>query len=150
MPSRENAMPRQNRKASASRKPSFPNRASDDKAVEDAAQVLRARYHGDVRSMAAEILREAAEDYESYEDAEEWIQQQVHETVDGSAMIIYTQQAINVLIQSDNWDQIDEVGADVPDGMSNIVTVAAYYALRADVEEDIMAMKDEYFPEDDD
>jgi len=130
----------------------FPYRASDDKAVENAQQVLKARYYQTVRSYATDILKEAQDaGYEDIEEARGFIDEKVHETADGSAEVIYTHRAINTLYQSDNWTEIDEVGLEgSASELSSLVTVAAYYALRADILEQVEADADEYLfdPED--
>lgn len=131
--------------------PKFPNRQSDDKAVENAAQVLRARYLEEVNSLAREILREAREEgYEDFDEAREWIHDRTHEMVDSSRLVIYTHEALNTLVQSPNWEAIEDVGIEsAGEGMVRLVTVAAYYALHQDVAEEIEDIQDEYFEEED-
>lgn len=100
--------------------------------------------------MAAEILRDAASQYSSFEDAQDYINQQIHEAVDGSSLVLVTREALNTLVQSQNWLEIDEMGAEQGEGLVNTVTIAAYYALRADVTQIVEELSDEFFTEDDD
>jgi hypothetical protein len=132
-------------------KSKFPNRASDNKAVDNAQQVLRARYYDYIRGMGEEILRDAVEQgFDDYDGARDWIDDRVHESADGSGLVIYTGQALDTLKQSDNWLAIEDVGVEpVSDDLANAITVAAYYAVRADILEHIEAVQDEYFVEDD-
>lgn len=129
----------------------FPYRSSDDKAVEQAQQVLKARYYDSIRSMGDEILQEAKrEGYEDYDNAREYLQDRIHETADGSSLVIYTHEAINTLLQSDNWQAVEPTGMELPDDdLPRTFTVAAYYAVVTDLAEHIEANQDEYFTDED-
>lgn len=103
----------------------------------DAAEsFLRAEYWNDVRGYAADILRAVADGEIADREA---LDERVHETCDGSARVIYTSQALDVLRWTDSDDAyLDDFGAgalaDVSSA-SEVYTRLAFYALRADVSE---------------
>lgn len=107
--------------------------------TDDARRALRADYYTDVRSIAREAIAEiAAGRIDGRDGLDEWI----HETCDGASNVIYTGQAIETLLASDNWSAIDETGLDPTtddQGLSGILTRAAYFAMAADVREQIEA-----------
>jgi hypothetical protein len=100
--------------------------------VEEAKRVLRAEYYGDVRSTAEELI----EACKSGEIADrEALFDRIHEECDGSAWIIYTANAQQVLMFSDNDDAgIEELGADSFDWKNGIPwSQLAFYAMERDV-----------------
>lgn len=131
----------------------FPYRKSDEKALEEGERVGRAQYHHDMRSFAKEILEDARKQFETYDEAREYIDERIHEDADGMQRVIYTHKAIQTLVYSDRWDAIeDDYGMDVSGwpsgpggGLAGLVTVAAFFAVRQDITEYVDAMKDEYF-----
>lgn len=130
----------------------FPFRKSDDNAVEKADQVLRARYYQTVRSYAESILQEAKQEgYEDFDRANEFLVERIHETADGAQEVIYTHKALQTLVYSDRWQAVEDTGMELPDDdLPRTVTIAAYYALSADIAEQVEALQDEYFTDDDD
>lgn len=65
----------------------------------------------------------------------------LHEEVDGSYWVIYTHAAIAVLAHSRNDDEVfEQMGSDALTGcnsMAEVYTIAAFYAMRADVVEEL-------------
>lgn len=120
---------------------------SDEKKIEEGKAALRRDYYASIDSFAKEILSEAAEQHGSFDEAREWIDQQVHETADGSSWVIYTGRALDVLVASDNWTAVDDAGMDLGDDLTSVITMAAYFAVRQDLWDRIDAYEDEYFRE---
>jgi len=120
----------------------------DERQIEEGKQALRRSYHESMRSFAKEILEEAKKGgYEDYDEAREWIDEQIHETADGTSWVIYTGQALDVLVASDNWQIIDDEGLQLAESLTGVITQAAFYAVRADIQEYVDAFQDEYFTE---
>jgi len=104
--------------------------------VDQAERILRADYWQDVRSVT-ENLREMIEsrELETEEDADQWL----HETVDGHSRVIYTYNAQQCLLYSDNDGAYgDEFGSEgmVEDGCI-MWSRLAYAAFTADIRETI-------------
>lgn len=119
----------------------------DEKQIEAGKSALRRDYHESMRSFAREILQDAVDsNYEDYDEAEEYIQEQIDETADGTSWVIYTGHAIDVLVVSDNWLAIDDIGIDANE-LTTVLTQAAYFAIRQDIAEYVDAFKDEYWTE---
>ena len=102
---------------------------------------LHRAYYADVRSMAEEIVSEAAgETTDTGEDADwdelrERADELTHENVDGSAWVIYTGQAMDVLRVSENDTAFEDAG-DVPSAEDcTFWSVMAYHAMHQDVSE---------------
>jgi len=106
-----------------------------ESAVQLAQNILRADYYADVRGIADDIVQ-AIKDGEvtNRDDLEE----RLHETIDGTQRVIYTYQAKCGLLASDNEDAYeDETGE-----QDATPEVRMYYALMADVREDLDARHD--------
>lgn len=117
----------------------------DEKQIETGKNALRRSYHESMRSFAREILQDAVNsNYEDYDEAEEYIQEQIDQTADGTSWVIYTGNALDVLVASDNWLAIDDVGIESNE-LTTILTQAAYFAVRQDIAEYVEAFKDEYW-----
>lgn len=138
-------MTRRKKSRRSNAKRGFPYRKSDEKAFEDGERVALARYHHDMRDFAKEILEEAKGQFEDYDEAREWIDDRVHETADSVDRVIYTHKALQTLVYSDNWLAVEDVGLESGDDLTRMITVAAFYAVRSDIENYIDAFKDEYF-----
>jgi hypothetical protein len=120
----------------------------DERLIEQGKSALRRSYHESMRSFAKEILENAKEQgYEDYDDARDWIDEQVDQTADGTSWVIYTGQALDVLVASDNWDHVDDEGLQLAENLSGVITQAAYYAVQQDLWEYVDAFQDEYFTE---
>ena len=99
--------------------------------------------------MANEILGDASEKYDCYDDALDFINDQVHEASDGCSMVIYTGQAIDVLKYSDSWLAGEEAGLELAEGISQLVSALAYHAVCADIFEACESNQDQYFEDED-
>lgn len=119
----------------------FPMRPEDQKVLEEGARVARARYWRGVRSSAMEMLTDAAEDYDSYEEADEYLDTRIHEEADGS--IVSVKEAFEVLLHSDNTFAVEELGFERSEEFSSAVMEAAYFAFRQDLQEMVGSMSDE-------
>ena len=102
-------------------------------------------YWEDVRNMAQSIADEIesrANDGELGETLREWLQEHIHESIDGSARIIYTRQAQECLIYSSNdgayFEEFGDEGA-VSDGCINWSAIA-FSAFERDVIEQLDAI----------
>lgn len=107
--------------------------------VEDARRVLRADYWSDVRGVADDLKARLAAG--EFADRDEFTQA-LDETVDGHERVIYTCQAQECLLYSDNdGAYLDEFGADgaVEDGCL-MWSRLAFAAFRADVVEHLDAL----------
>lgn len=125
----------------------FPWDKKSEKTKEEGERIGRAQYHQSMRSFAKEILKDAAKQYDSYDDAREDIDERIHETADGTSWVIYTGENLDVMKYSDNWLAAEEEGVVEPGDLSTILPVYAYYAVRRDIEEYVDAHSDEYFKE---
>lgn len=94
-----------------------------------AASRLRAWYYGRVRDLAEDILGRVLDG--SVTD----LQDELHSTIDGTDLIIYTFKAKCVLLASDNEDAYDEHGF----GDSGTAEARAFCALEVDVRESLRA-----------
>jgi hypothetical protein len=103
---------------------------SDDSAVDDALRVIRADYYKSVRSYASGILQDLAT--EGRYDAEQ-LGERIDQTVDGSYWVIYTHAALRCILVSSN----DGAWEDVDDSERPTDEVRAYWALRADIVEEL-------------
>jgi hypothetical protein len=102
------------------------------RAVEDAQRVLRKDYYDDVRGVAEDLKRRL--DAGDFNDRDEFIEA-LEQDVDGHQRVIYTGQAIECLLYSDNESAYaDEFGTEgvVEDG-AIMWSRLAYAAFRADV-----------------
>ncbi len=119
----------------------------DEKQIETGKNALRRSYHESMRSFAKEILEDAVKsNYEDYDEAREYIDEQIDQTADGTSWVIYTGQALDVLVASDNWLAIDDIGIEANE-LTTILTQAAYFAVRTDIAEYVEAFQDEYWTE---
>jgi hypothetical protein len=113
-----------------------------DSMREDAHRALRRDYWNDVCGLAKNILEEARTRYKAGEtDLREWAIEYVDECVDGHERVIYTGQAIETVLYSDNdGAYVEDFGADglVEDGQINWSKLA-WAALRRDVTEQLSA-----------
>lgn len=113
---------------------------SDEITTEQAERVLRQEYWEAVRQIARDSIHEARESGRDVSDV-------VHEAVDSSYWVIYTHANLQVLRFTEN----DEAAADIGGldeilrdrGVSGLYQILAFYALRADVEEQISRMDGE-------
>ncbi len=119
------------------------NETKDEKLIEQGKSALRRAYYESVKSFAADIIREAKERYpdEDQEDERrESVGEQIHETADGSSWVIYTHQALDVLVASENWLAIEDAGFGgeySDEELTKFITVAAFHALSEDLTEEI-------------
>lgn len=104
----------------------------------------RAVYWHDVRDMAESIkaeLQSQIDDGTRGEDLRDWLIEHIHESIDGSARVMYTRQAQECLAYSENdgayFEEFGDEGA-VSDGAINW-SALAYMAFRRDVEAQLEA-----------
>ena len=109
--------------------------------ISDGLREIRARYWQDVRDFAAEIVADNPEDENAQSDA-------AHEYADGSQWVIYTRMAYLVALVSDNADAHEDAVSITEGGrvgetptLDSMVTLAAYFAMRADIEAQIQALR---------
>lgn len=114
----------------------FPYRKKDDKALEEGEQIARARYRQDLRRMAQSLL----EEHKQYPD------QEISEMIDQGAdnAVIYTRNALEILVESDNWTAIEDMGMEIPQDVTQAVTLIAYFAYRQDLEQYVEAYASEH------
>lgn len=131
-------------------KPSFPYRTSDNKAVEQAQQVLRARYYRTIDEAARRILKSAADSFEP-DDAglEDYVYAQVADYIEESGLIRPAANALNTLQQSEAWREVDsavdEGLVDLPGNeIQETLRIAAYYAVLHDLVQKIDGLSEEY------
>jgi len=113
------------------KKSGFPYRRQDDKALDDAAQVERARYYGSIKSSAEEILKEAGDD-------EDRAQEMAYVYADSA--VTYTRDAWKIAWISDSTDAIEEMGGPEDWGARDVtdtITKIAYFAYLQDLREEI-------------
>lgn len=87
-------------------------------------------YYKQTQAIVDELL-ERLDDGEFNDDE---LDDQLHEAIDRHEYIIYTGKSLAVLVHSNNWTEIDDMEHEFQD-MSSTVTVAAYWAMLADVRE---------------
>ncbi len=117
------------------KKAEFPYGAQADKQLKDGEQVARARYRADLRSMAKDIL----EEQKQYPDED--LHDRIHQAADSA--VIHTKDALDILVESDNWTAASD-DAEYPQGdVSQAITVMAYYAYLTDLQEMVGAFAEE-------
>lgn len=105
--------------------------------------VTRARYYRGVTDAAREIWNEVR----ASSNRDEIIDQSVAEYADNA--VTYTNDALNIVVESDNWTQIyEEVGMQtecwgIDEGASGVITKMAYWAYRADLLQTIDYLKEQ-------
>jgi hypothetical protein len=116
-----------------------------DQRLEAGLCAVRQDYYQDVRDTAESIKAELEgqlKDKECGETLREWLLEHIHETIDGSSRVIYTQSAMLGLFASDNdgayFDQFGEDGA-VTDGCINW-SALCFSAFEADVQKHLDAI----------
>jgi hypothetical protein len=115
---------------------------TDEDRESEADRIKRASYWQDVRDTAESIkseLLDRVKDGEYGDSLREWLLEHIHETIDGSARVIYTRQAQEALLYSDNdGAYIEEFGSDgvVEDG-AIIWSRLAFGAFDADVKQQL-------------
>lgn len=99
----------------------------------------RHKYYSSVRDIAKDIISEQKRDPSLDESDQIW------ESVDGSYWVIYTHAAFATLWFSDNWlavnDAIEEGLVTELESIEQFMTQAAFFALKADVEEAIEELR---------
>lgn len=97
-------------------------------------------YEDEITSIAKGIIEEHGLNEDDWHDA-------VHESVDGHQWIIYTGFHEEILDNSDNEPDNDEVTgmADPKGGWRDFRQVAAFMAMEADVQQKLRELADEYF-----
>lgn len=112
--------------------------AGEDSLLDLATGRLRAWYYSRVRDMAEGILSDMLDGTETRD-----LSEVLHETIDGTDLVIYTYKAKAVLLASDNEDAYeDQMGEPAPS-----VEAAAFMAIEADVTELLQAWADGHAPE---
>ncbi len=113
------------------------NETKDEKQIEEGKRALRRSYYESVKSFAAEIIREAKERYPDEDERREFVDEQIVQTAEGSSWVIYTHEALDVLVASENWLAIEEDVEFSYVDLPSFISLAAYYALREDLTEEI-------------
>ncbi len=117
------------------------NETKDEKLIEQGKRALRRSYYESIKSFSAEIIREAKERFDEDDEDErrEWVDEQIHLTADGTSWVIYTHQALDVLVASENWLAIEDqgLGGEYGDDVAKFATSAAFWAFREDLTEEI-------------
>lgn len=95
-----------------------------------------AEYYASMKSYAEEIIQEAKQQVADgyYGDVEEAVSDLVSQAADDSQWVIYTGNALDVLNYSENWLAIEDV-EEIE--LTSLVTRAAYFAVEADIREQI-------------
>lgn len=88
--------------------------ATDEEREEFAHNMLRANYWSAVRAMAEDVTNEAKDNVRDGMDADEAVSERLHEAVDGSAWVIYTANALEVLRYGTNHDAYTEEFGEPP------------------------------------
>lgn len=116
-----------------------------DQRLDGALYVIRQDYNQDVRDTAESInaeLEDHLKDQECGEGLREWLLEHIHETVDGSGRVIYTQSAMLGVFASDNkgayFEDFDGEGV-ISDGDINW-SALCYSAFERDVIEQMEAI----------
>lgn len=107
----------------------YPPEPTADERLESARRVLRADYWADVRNVADDI-RSAIESRDL--DTEDAVAERLDEIVDGHSRVIYTGQAIEGLLYTDNESAYYDAMGQWPDDESPWFALM-YYAFRADI-----------------
>lgn len=124
------------------------NQSKDERLIEEGKSALRRSYRESMISFAKEILQDAKEEgFEDYDEAHDWIDDQIQETTSSTSWVIYTANALDVLVASDNWTAIEDAGVAIPSDVTQAVTTIASYAVFADLQEYVDSYEDEYFTE---
>lgn len=123
--------------------------------VKRARTLQKAGHYTEVEEAAREILEQAAEEYDNFENAREMIDQLVSEHA--ATVTVHTSENLNMIVGSDNWEAIDDaIDEGLVEGFSSfanfsdLIDSAAEYAVRADVYDAIKQLEAAYFDEDDD
>lgn len=91
----------------------------------------RATNAKEIRSIAADARKEARE-----QDAD--LHDYLHELIDGHQFVIYVHKARAVLLHSSNENAIfEELGSQEVESMEELYSKAAYFAMLADVTEEL-------------
>jgi hypothetical protein len=123
---------------------------TQDETIEAGKRALRMQYREFCLSAAREMLTEAkASGCADMDEAEESIQERIHETADGCYWVIYTHAALDTVMASDNWLEIDDQGMDSEASFTTKITQAAYFAVCADLNECVSACADEFWTDED-
>lgn len=132
----------------------FMDRVPDRDILDRATNIRLRAYNDDLRRTARALLQGAVE--QGYRSYFEWQGSDDYlEAIEGSAdsHVTYIPASLETLVLSDNWlaheDHDLHLGA-TSEGLIDIVTMAAFWAYRADLERYIDAFEDEYFTEDED
>lgn len=117
----------------------------EDAAVEHGRNLMRQGYFDDVRSCAENIKSEIAseiKDGKRGEELREWLIDNLDQTCDGHQRVIYTYQAQETLLFSENDGAIEEMGSAEGFVTSDGVewSKLAYFAFRADVVRHLAAL----------
>lgn len=107
----------------------------ENQTVQAAHGILERNYRADVVS-CADSIRDSIQN-EEIEDFEA-LDQFIHETIDGASRVIYTEQARDACIYSDNEAAWQEVHDEVPVSGDKVDwSIMAFYCFRADVLEEL-------------
>lgn len=111
---------------------------------DDVMRAARRWYYSEIRDLVDDaIARLKSECKPSDEDeAREWLRDDVDQTTDGHAFVIYTGQAAMACAASDNDGAYEDDTGEAPP----TVEVRACYAMRADAWELLEARSDEWIP----
>lgn len=122
------------------------------------SEITSSQYWGEVSSLAASIVEQAAQDND-LDTAETFDRDQImeyvndtylHETIDGHQWVIYYAYNLDVLKHSDNQDyMIDNLGTEsagesLKQGLDTLHCHLAFWALYADVQDHLDSALDEY------
>lgn len=105
-----------------------------DEIVDFALELIRRDYYSSVKSFADDLRDEIKRGEIADEDA---LRDALHQTVDGSAWIIYTKRAKLVLMASDNEDVAEEEGLE-----HETTEQRAFYAMMRDIEDELGDTRD--------
>lgn len=104
--------------------------------------ITQSSYNEEIEGLASNIAEELLEEYETREEAEDYVYDRIHETIDGHQWVIYYAYNNDVLKYSDNDEAYKDVydneslGAIVSEqGVDSLGTVMAYFAMSQDVSE---------------
>lgn len=129
--------------------PVFDAEESREALKDYAGNTVRREYYQDITRAARDILVDAANEFDSYDEARDWIYERIWEDADGSGYVLYTAQNLKVLVASDNWLAIEDVAnegivgeADLAN-FTSIMQQAAFFAVRADLTEAVDRDADE-------